>query len=54
MWNLEEEPRLKVVTKLQDPFNDAAFPEEGFSFNDDPYHLYSLVPKNKKRKIFST
>ena len=52
MWNLEEDPRLKIVTKLQDPFNDAAFPQEGFSFNDDPYHLYSLVPKARKKRIF--
>jgi hypothetical protein len=48
MWNLEDEPRLKIVTKLQDPFNDDAFPDDGFSFNDDPYHLYSLIPKHRK------
>ncbi|MFW9846944.1 MAG: hypothetical protein ACFFD6_09365, partial [Candidatus Thorarchaeota archaeon] len=51
MWNLNEEPRLKIVTKLQDPFNDDAFPEDGFSFNDDPYHLYSLIPDKRKQDL---
>ena len=46
LWNLpEKEARLKIVSKLQDPFNDR--PEFFYTFRDDPeillYDLYSKI-----------
>ncbi|MGY5876391.1 MAG: hypothetical protein RTU30_11650 [Candidatus Thorarchaeota archaeon] len=53
LWNLEEKPRLKVITKLQYPFEAFEFDQNEDdkkkdlqSFHDDPFFLYS--PQFKK------
>ena len=50
LWNMDEEPRLKVITKLQYPFTAFEFRKDKLqTFHDEVFFLFNLVSRKERR-----